>query len=61
MSPPFFRLLGRCCGSLLLVAALSACVGDDHEDSAADQHKVLASQRQSDGAVVAASGFNVGD
>ena len=61
MSHPFSRLLGRCCGSLLLVAALSACVGDDHEDSAADQYKVLASQRQSDGAVVAASGFNVGD
>jgi len=60
MSHPFSRLVGCCCGGLLLVAALSACVGDDHEDSA-DPHQVLAAQRQSDGAVVAASGFNVGD
>lgn len=61
MSHPFFRRVGRWCGSLLLVAALSACVGGDNQDSAAAQHKVLASVRQSDGTVVAASGFNVGD
>lgn len=61
MSHLFTRCAGRWCGSLLLVAALSACVGDDNRDSAADQHKVLASLRQGDGAVVAASGFNVGD